>query len=419
MRESGIAVFEGKIIIDAQPPISEEQIAQLEKRITAPLPADLLALWRTCYGGTVDYDGEADFDGHIAHLDFKELFYPNSDGYHDLYGWIEHEEECAVEAAQERGETWSGSLEVLPFGGFEYLSRLYVVLTPGSDCGKVILWHHGLPPAWKGRLHHDSVTSVAASVRELFASIGLNEDPTQPLNEYASGIEIVEALKEFADEGTDERALADKLTELLRAGMFDWEALLEADTLLENSQMLRLALDDIVRSDDLPRLEVLVNQGFDIQDRYSNGANLLDMSAEHKAWHIFDAMLERGVSAENTLLHAARNVSAAQAEKLVAAGASITIDSINEAIDHHGADAGIYMAERLVAQTPSEMPALVQLLEGSAQRERAFARKMDSGQAGSFRSADETRLEAHHKEQLVEQLLRTSRKGLLSRLLGR
>ncbi|MGI9414778.1 MAG: SMI1/KNR4 family protein, partial [Hyphomicrobiales bacterium] len=76
MRKSGIAVFEGKIIIDARPPISEEQIAQLEKRIAAPLPADLLALWRTCYGGTVDYDGEADFDGHIAHLDFKELFYP-------------------------------------------------------------------------------------------------------------------------------------------------------------------------------------------------------------------------------------------------------------------------------------------------------------------------------------------------------
>ncbi|WP_252406521.1 hypothetical protein, partial [Acinetobacter pittii] len=79
------------------------------------------------------YDLEVDYDGHRHPFSFSELFYPDSDGYHDLWGWIEHERELAAEAAAEEGRDWNGKLAYLPFGGFEYLERLYVCVEPGPE----------------------------------------------------------------------------------------------------------------------------------------------------------------------------------------------------------------------------------------------------------------------------------------------
>src|SRR5690606_24487545 len=120
-----------------------------------------------------------------------------SDGYHDLQGWIDHELELAQEAAAGNGAAWNGRLDYLPFGGFEYLDRIYVIVDPQHpDHGAVLAWKKGLPPAWRHRLHEDSLATVAGSVEGAFAALHLEEDPLAPAGDYFSG----QALLEYLDE---------------------------------------------------------------------------------------------------------------------------------------------------------------------------------------------------------------------------
>lgn len=84
-----LAVFDGCVVYDAQPPVSAEHVQRLAEGLAGPIPEDLLRLWRTCFGGRLGYDLEVDYDGHRHPFSFSELFYPDSDGYHDLWGWID------------------------------------------------------------------------------------------------------------------------------------------------------------------------------------------------------------------------------------------------------------------------------------------------------------------------------------------
>ncbi|MDF5835431.1 SMI1/KNR4 family protein [Pseudomonas aeruginosa] len=189
-----LAVFDGCVVYDAQPPVSAEHVQRLAEGLAGPIPEDLLRLWRTCFGGRLGYDLEVDYDGHRHPFSFSELFYPDSDGYHDLWGWIEHERELAAEAAAEEGRDWNGKLAYLPFGGFEYLERLYVCVEPGPEYGAVIAWSHGLPPAWAGRLHQDSVTRLADDVGGLFRLLSFEQDPFDAENACGVADELLEAL---------------------------------------------------------------------------------------------------------------------------------------------------------------------------------------------------------------------------------
>ena len=99
-----LAVFDGCVVYDAQPPVSAEHVQRLAEGLAGPIP-DLLRLWRTCFGGASAMTWKST-DGHRHPFSFSELFYPDSDGYHDLWGWIEHG--AAAEAAAE-GD-WNGKL---------------------------------------------------------------------------------------------------------------------------------------------------------------------------------------------------------------------------------------------------------------------------------------------------------------------
>lgn len=46
-----LAVFDGCVVYDAQPPVSAEHVQRLAEGLAGPIPEDLLRLWRTCFGG--------------------------------------------------------------------------------------------------------------------------------------------------------------------------------------------------------------------------------------------------------------------------------------------------------------------------------------------------------------------------------
>ena len=78
MAERGFVLFEDRLIYDAQPPIDEATLAKIEAKCAGPLPEGLKALWRTAFGGSLDYALEVGFGDQIAEASFTELFYPES-----------------------------------------------------------------------------------------------------------------------------------------------------------------------------------------------------------------------------------------------------------------------------------------------------------------------------------------------------
>ncbi len=166
----------------------------LPRGLAGPIPEDLLRLWRTCFGGRLGYDLEVDYDGHRHPFSFSELFYPDSDGYHDLWGWIEHERELAAEAAAEEGRDWNGKLAYLPFGGFEYPERLYVCVEPGPEHGAVIARATACRRPGPDACTEDSVTRLADDVGGLFRLLSFEQDPFDAENACGVADELLEAL---------------------------------------------------------------------------------------------------------------------------------------------------------------------------------------------------------------------------------
>ncbi|WP_269759259.1 hypothetical protein [Variovorax sp. E3] len=194
LREHGVVLFASRVIFDAQPPMPQAQIAAVQALCAGPLPGGLLALWETTAGGRLDYDLSLEMSGNREGISWTELFWNGSDGYHDLQGWIDHEQELAEEAAKENGTPWSGKLTHLPIGGFEYTDRVYAVVEPGAEHGQIVAWKKGLPPAWTHALHEDSVNTIAPDLMAAFAALRLDEDPLAPAGDYFSGQTLLEYL---------------------------------------------------------------------------------------------------------------------------------------------------------------------------------------------------------------------------------
>lgn len=175
LREHGIAVFERRCIFDAQPPITTPQLASVEAHCGMKIPDDLVELWTVCFGGELFYDLHGNYEGVDVpvSLSFSELFYNQSPFYRDLDGWITHEIELAREVALEKDKAPPATADYLPFGGFEYLDRAYVRISP-DDFGSVWYWKKALPPGWNRPLKQDSVTRVAASVKEFFSHLHID-----------------------------------------------------------------------------------------------------------------------------------------------------------------------------------------------------------------------------------------------------
>lgn len=311
-RSQGIVVFRDRIVLDAQPPVTAEQLERIQAVCAGPIPAALRDLWSLTFGGALDYDLEAVLGDRSVEVSFTELFYPGSGHYRDLDGWVEHELELAEQAAEERGEVWSGKLDFLPFGGFEYLERMYVVVRPGPDHGAVVYLREGLPPTWNDP---GGIATVADDVHDLFAKLTLFRDPrdVRP-REIASGTDLLEAIRALAEPDL----AADLEACLLSARAPFVEPMRHPDPPEEAlAAFARRALD----RDDVQSVLRLRALGVELADLEVAGTSVLVLAIREGRERVAAGLLEvLPVEGADLLQHVGRKTSAMVVGALLAAG---------------------------------------------------------------------------------------------------
>lgn len=326
--EAGLALFAGRLILDAQPPIDDAVLGAVAERCAGPLPDPLIALWRTSFGGRLDYDLRTDLDGQDVPLSFAELFYPDSDGYNDLWGWIDHECELAAEHLPD----WSGRLVHLPIGGFEYLERVYVNTAAGPEHGAVVCWRQGLPPGWELSTG-DRAGRLARDLRALFGRLVLEQDPWETQND--TGAEMRDAVDELGNSGDpDARSAAARLRRIVQTTVLDWRGALDEGTLAAQRRLRRLALERAAADDDVALLARLVAMGCDPAEEVRVGLSPLDVALLHRAFAVILWLLEHGVPVENSLRVGAHAVDLNLAQTLLDRGASVDASTMARALDN-------------------------------------------------------------------------------------
>ncbi|MFC4072050.1 ankyrin repeat domain-containing protein [Actinoplanes subglobosus] len=319
--EAGIAVFADRLILEARPPADDAALDAVAARCSGPLPEALVALWRVSFGGRIDYQ----LDGQIS---FTQLFHPGADGYHDLWGWIDHEAPGAV-------------VRFLPFGGFEYLDRLYVD-TVGD--GRVRYWQQGLPPGWE-LTEGDRADDLAVDVRALFGQLALEDDPWETDDADAGG-DLRDAVDELAGE---EPGVAAKLRDLVRSAVLDWRAALAAGTIGAEPRLRRLALDRAASAGDTDLLERLAAAGCDLAEPVRGGLTAIDIALVNRRLDTAAHLLECRVPVTNTLRTGAHAVTASLTRTLLDRGAAVTAHAVGGAIDNDDPEVLRMVAARLPA----------------------------------------------------------------------
>ncbi|KQV98010.1 hypothetical protein [Rhizobacter sp. Root1221] len=294
LRVHGVVLFSGRVIFDAEPPMPEARMASIEALCAGPVPEALLALWAQTAGGRLDYDLSVAMNSNIESVSWSELFWDGSNGYRDLQGWIEHEQELAEEAADEEGRVWNGKLTHLPFGGFEYLDRVYAVVKPGAEHGSIVAWKHGLPPAWTHALHEDDASTVASDLRGAFAALHLNEDPLAPVSDHFSGQSLLEYLHDRCEGHGLERSLMEKLVAFYRVAVVDWRAPLATGTLGQQPSVARAALRHAIATDDARLVAQLAAAGVSFHGPQQGSALATDVAICKGAFAAAIALVHAG-----------------------------------------------------------------------------------------------------------------------------
>lgn len=319
LREHGIALFAGRVLLAVQPPLAEARIAEIEAACTGPLPDALRDLWRLTAGGELAYDLRAKMDGNEEALSWAELFYDGSDHYRDLQGWIEHEQECADEAAAEDGETWNGKLRYLPIGGFEYCDRIYVAVEPGPRAGSIVAWKKGLP-GWTHALQQDGIATIAPDLHAAFAALCVETDPEH--DEDSPGVRVLEYLDERVSDHGMAQTLADKLTAFYLRARVDWRGPLAAGTLLDFPHLAGLALQHALAHDDDALVQQLAGQGMRFDQPLRGSATPVEVALMQHAYAAADALLQAGAPVIATAIHRIdRKPAPALVQRLLAQGA--------------------------------------------------------------------------------------------------
>ncbi|MEN4920173.1 SMI1/KNR4 family protein [Achromobacter spanius] len=383
LREHGIALFADRVLIGVQPPLSDARIAEIEAACEGPLPQALLELWRLTAGGELAYDLRARMDGNEEALSWSELFYDGSDQYRDLRGWIEHEQECAEEAAAEDGGVWNGRLRYLPIGGFEYCDRIYVAMEPGPRAGSVVAWKQGLP-GWTHALQQDGIATVAADLYGAFAALCLETDPEE--DEDSTGIRVLEYLDERVSDHGMPQALADKLIVFYRRALLDWRGPLEAGTLADTPGLAGLALQHALAHDDAALVRRLSAAGvrFDVPLRGS--AQPVDVALMQHAYAAAQALLDAGAPVSATAIHRLdRDPPAELVARLLAQGAEADALGVARCVA-----CGSPEAARLVAQACGEgiAAAYAEVRDSMASKYQEDLRRVRAGKLGHYLGAD-------------------------------
>jgi hypothetical protein len=356
LRSHGIVLFARRVVFDAQPPMAESQIAQLQALCAGPLPPELLALWRQSAGGRIDYDLHLHMNGNEESVVWSDLFWIGSEGPQDLQGWIDHEREGAREAAADSGEPWDGKLTLLPFGGFEDSDRIYAVVEPGPDYGHVLAWKQGLPPPWPHEMHEDGMTTVAHDLCAAFEALQLDEDPLAPAGDYFTG----QALLEYLDQRHQEHGLSlelmDRLIAFYRGAMVDWRSPLAAGALGEDAPLARVALRHAIATDDAALVAQLAAAGVALDGPLLGSAIASDLALSHGAHHAAQALVRAGAPvAHDALDYIDSAVSPELVGLLLERGAEPSATAVAECVAC-GAPAAARLIAGAYAQSRDDLP---------------------------------------------------------------
>lgn len=402
-----LAVFEDRIIFEAQPPVDDATLAEIARRCAGPLPDDLVALWKTSFGGSLAYDLRVAFGEHIKPFSFTELFFPGSGGYHDLWGWIEHEEALAEEVAEDEGREWSGRLPGLPFGGFEYLERVVAIVQPGQHHGAVLAWSQGLPPAWTMSLHEDAVAIVAPTVRTLFRQLVLEADPTIAEVETTAS-PVMEAIASVSNLGAGGRSAAERLRGLVRSVVLDWRAAVASGTIAAQATLRQLALEHAVHVDDLELLRRLDALGCSLVEPLSGGASGLAHAFSHGSLRAARFLMDRSVPVQGALRAGAHVIDVDLARELLARGDISDEHAVFAAIDAGHVDTGMALLDAL-PKGGSSLQLAIRARDRAAAAD-ALARRIERGEMKSNVSADTRRAQAARLRDLADRVDPTTRR---------
>ncbi len=383
LREHGIAVFADRLLIDVQPPLPDARIAEIQALCEGPLPPALLDLWRLTAGGELAYDLRAQMDGNEEALSWSELFYDGSDHYRDLQGWIEHEQECAQDAAAEDGATWNGKLRYLPIGGFEYCDRIYVAVEPGPQAGSVVAWKQGLP-GWTHALQQDGIATIAPDLHAAFAALRLETDPDE--DENSTGLRVLEYLDERVSDHGMPQALADRVAAFHRRALVDWRGPLEAGTLAGTPSLATLALQHALSHDDAGLVRRLAKQGMRFDAPLRGSAQPLDVALMQHAYDAAQALLDAGAPVSPTALHRFdRQPPVALVAALLAHGAVPDALGVARCVA-----CGSPEAARLIAQACGDglADAYAQVRDSMASRYQEDLKRVRAGSLGHYLGAE-------------------------------
>lgn len=341
-----IAIFEDRIIFDAQPPVTDAELKKVAAKCSGPLPAGLIALWRTAFGGNLDYGLEVDFKGTIAKQGITQLYFPKSDHYKDLWGWIDHELELGG----------TKKLDYLPFAGFEHGSRVYVCVKKGEGNGKVTTWEGGLP-GWSMRLQQDSTAEVAPDVASFFRLLRLDDDPRAPRTDYGPGAGLLAAI-----DGVTDAKQKKKLQTSLDATVLDWPGALKRGTIAKDARLARLALYQTLEKDDLKTLKLLAKAGCDVGAQVIGGATAIDVAFVHGAKKCARWLLDRKplLPVPNAIKNGSRHLDKALVAELLKRGATPDIVAAAELVAANDKPAALLIAKAL---EPSQLEPLCARLD--------------------------------------------------------
>jgi len=358
LREHGVVIFAERVIFDARAPMSEDQIAAVQAVCAGPLPPPLLALWRETAGGRLDYDLTLRMNGNEEAVHWSELFWNGSDGYHDLAGWIAHEQALAEEAARTNSRPWDGKLAVLPFGGFEHSDRVYAVVDPhAQDYGHILAWKQGLPPAWAHAMHEDGLAAVATDLHGAFRTLHLDEDPLEPAGDSFSGQGLIDYLDERHESHGLDIELMDKVVEFYRRAMANWRTPLAAGTIARYTRLAHIALRHAIATDDAELIARLAAAGTDFDAPLQGDAIATDLAVSHGAYAAAEALLEAGAKvAPEVLDQIDRAISPELTAALLARGALPSATAMAQCVAC-GAPASARLIAQALANKGHDVPA--------------------------------------------------------------
>ncbi|MFH5255427.1 SMI1/KNR4 family protein [Burkholderia semiarida] len=395
LRAHGIVLFAGRVIFDAQPPMPADQIAAVQACCHGDIPLPLLELWRITAGGSLDYDLTLEMNGNVEAIGWSELFYNGSDGYRDLQGWIDHELELAEEAAEENARTWNGKIGALPFGGFEYCDRIYVVTEPGArDYGHVLAWKQGLPPAWRGAMHEDGLATVAPDLYTAFGALQLHADPLEPGGEPGTGVTLLEYVDERRDDHGLSASLADKLIAFYRQAVIDWRTPLADGTLGSQPVLARHALRHAIDHDDAALIARLAPLVADLGMALAGSSIPTDYALRCRKFSAAAALLESGAPvAPDSLASVSGDVPVALMRALLDAGVQPDADAMARCVAGGGADSARLIGAALSAHGADAAAAYRAASEKLLDKLKDDIRKVRAGKLSHYLGLDG--LEAH------------------------